>query len=44
MILFLALRYKDEKPIMLTADNGLQIKAKYMGVLTISLKNFLKQF
>jgi predicted ribonuclease YlaK len=43
MILSVALRYKDENPIMLTSDNGLQIKAKGMGVTTISLKDFLKQ-
>jgi DNA replication ATP-dependent helicase Dna2 len=42
-ILSVALRYKSENPIILTSDNGLQIKAKGLGVTTISLKDFLKQ-
>lgn len=42
-ILSVALNYKDENPIMLTSDNGLQIKAKGLGITTITLKNFLKQ-
>jgi len=42
-ILSVALRYKDENPIMLTSDNGLQIKAKGLGITTITLKEFLKQ-
>ena len=43
MILSVALKYKDDNPIMLTSDNGLQLKSKIMGISTISLKNFLKQ-
>ena len=43
MILSVALRYKDENPIVLTSDNGLQIKSKGLGLTTISLKDFLKQ-
>ncbi len=42
-ILSVALQYKDENPIMLTSDNGLQIKAKGLGITTIKLKDFLKQ-
>lgn len=43
MILSVALRYKDENPIVLTSDNGLQIKSKGLGLTTISLRDFLKQ-
>ena len=42
-ILSVALKYKTENPIMLTSDNGLQIKAKGFGITTIKLKDFLKQ-
>ena len=42
-ILSVALKYKAENPIMLTSDNGLQIKAKGMGITTITLKDFLNQ-
>ncbi|MFZ4107341.1 PIN domain-containing protein, partial [Flavobacterium sp.] len=42
-ILSVALRYNTENPIMLTSDNGLQIKAKGLGVTTITLKEFLNQ-
>jgi predicted ribonuclease YlaK len=42
-ILSVALKYKQENPIMLTSDNGLQVKAKGLGITTISLKDFLKQ-
>ena len=38
-----ALRYKHENPIMLTSDNGLQIKAKGLGITALTLKDFLKQ-
>ncbi len=38
-----ALKYKDENPIMLTSDNGLQIKAKGLKITTITLKDLLKQ-
>lgn len=43
MILSVALKYKDENPIMLTSDNGLQLKSKILGISTISLRNFLKR-
>lgn len=43
MILSVALKYKSENPIMLTSDNGLQLKSKILGISTISLKNFLKR-
>lgn len=42
-ILTVALKYKDENPIMLTSDNGLQLKSKGFGITTIKLKDFLKQ-
>lgn len=38
-----ALKYKDDNPIMLTSDNGLQLKSKILGVSTVSLKKFLKR-
>ena len=42
-ILTVALKYKDENPILLTSDNGLQVKAKGLNMKTISLKDFLKK-
>lgn len=42
-ILTVALKYKDENPIMLTSDNGLQVKSKGFGITTITLKEFLRQ-
>jgi rRNA-processing protein FCF1 len=42
-ILSVALKYKSENPIMLTSDNGLQIKAKGLGITTITLKEFINQ-
>lgn len=42
-ILSVALKYKGENPIMLTSDNGLQIKSKGLGITTITLKQFLNQ-
>jgi len=42
-ILSVALKYVNENPIMLTSDNGLQIKAKGLSITTITLKDFLKQ-
>lgn len=42
-ILSVAIKYKDENPIMLTSDNGLQIKAKGLGITTITLKDFMNQ-
>lgn len=44
MILSVALKYKEENPIMLTSDNGLQLKSKILGISTISLKKFLKRY
>ena len=43
MILSVALKFQHENPIMLTSDNGLQIKAKGLNLTTITLKDFLKQ-
>ena len=42
-ILSVAIKYKDENPIMLTSDNCLQIKAKGLYITTITLNEFLKQ-
>lgn len=42
-ILTVALKFKDENPILLTSDNGLQVKAKGLNMKTISLKDFLKK-
>ena len=42
-ILTVALKFKDENPILLTSDNGLQVKAKGLNMKTISLKEFLKK-
>lgn len=41
MILSVAMKYKDQNAIMLTSDNGLQIKSKGLGIKTITLKEFL---
>ncbi len=41
MILSVALKYKGMNPIMLTSDNGLQVKCKIVGISTISTKDFL---
>tara|TARA_R110002051_G_scaffold218896_1_gene282752 strand:- start:15747 stop:18104 length:2358 start_codon:yes stop_codon:yes gene_type:complete len=43
LILTVALKFKSENPILLTSDNGLQIKAKGMEITTITLKEFLSQ-
>ncbi len=42
-ILSVALKFVNENPIMLTSDNGLQIKAKGLNIKTITLKDYLKQ-
>ena len=43
MILAVALKYINENPILLTSDNGLQVKAKGLGLSTVSLKDFLRR-
>ncbi|MCQ2203710.1 MAG: PIN domain-containing protein [Bacteroidales bacterium] len=43
MILSVAMKLKDDNPILLTSDNGLQVKAKILGFKTISLKDFLRK-
>ena len=40
MIISVALKYKKENPIILTSDNGLQLKAKILKISTINLKDF----
>lgn len=42
-ILTVALKFKGENPILLTSDNGLQVKAKGLNMKTISLREFLKR-
>ena len=44
-ILSVALKLKNSQtnPILLTSDNGLQLKSKGLGITTISLKDFLKK-
>ena len=44
-ILSVALKLMDDQtnPIILTSDNGLQLKSKGLGITTISLKDFLKK-
>lgn len=42
-ILSVALKYCDQNPILLTSDNGLQIKSKGLGITTITLKEFLRK-
>ncbi len=42
-ILTVALKFMDENPILLTSDNGLQVKAKGLKMKTISLKDFLRR-
>ncbi|MBR1520124.1 MAG: hypothetical protein IJ635_02690 [Bacteroidaceae bacterium] len=42
-ILAVALKFKNANPIILTSDNGLQVKAKGLGIATISLKDFLSK-
>lgn len=43
LILSVALKYKNENPIILTSDNGLQLKAKIVKIQTVSLKDFLRR-
>lgn len=42
MILSVVLKYKEENPILLTSDNGLQIKAKGLNIPAVSLREFMK--
>ena len=44
-ILSVALKLKNDRtnPIILTSDNGLQLKSKGLGITTISLKEFTKK-
>jgi rRNA-processing protein FCF1 len=41
-ILAVALKHKDNNSVLLTSDNGLQVKAKGMNIKTLSLKCFQK--
>lgn len=42
-ILSVILRHKSESPTLITSDNGLQIKAKVLGINVIGLKDFLAE-
>lgn len=42
-ILTVALKFKEENPILVTSDNGLQVKAKGLKITTITLKELLKR-
>jgi len=42
-ILSVLLKFPNDNPILLTSDHGLQIKAKGMGISTITLKEFLRR-
>lgn len=42
LILSVALKYKQENPIILTSDNGLQLKAKILKLQTVGLKDILR--
>ena len=41
-ILAVALKHKDNNSVLLTSDNGLQVKAKGMNIKVLSLKDFNK--
>lgn len=41
-ILSVVLRHKGDAPTLLSSDNGLQIKAKGLGLNVIGLKEFLE--
>ena len=41
-ILAVAFKHKDNNSVLLTSDNGLQVKAKGMNIKTLSLKEFNK--
>lgn len=43
MILSVALKYKNDNPILLTSDNMLQSRASGLGITTISLSDFLRE-
>ena len=46
MILSVALKHytEDENPILLTSDNGLQLKAKGLGIKAVTLNELLKKY
>lgn len=43
MILSVALKYKNDNPILLTSDNMLQSRASGLGIKTLTLKEFLNR-
>ena len=42
LILSIAVKFRNQNPVLLTSDNGFQVKAKGLGIPTIKLKNFLR--
>ena len=41
LILSIAIKYRNQNPILLTSDNGFQIKAKGLGIPTLRLNDFI---
>lgn len=41
-ILTVLLKFKNENPILISSDNGLQIKAKGLGFYALNLKDFIR--
>ena len=42
LILSIALKFRNQNAILLTSDNGFQIKAKGLGLNTVQLRQFIK--
>lgn len=42
LILSIAVKFRNQNPVLLTSDNGFQVKAKGLGIPTIKLKDFLR--
>jgi predicted ribonuclease YlaK len=41
-ILSIAVKYRNQNPILLTSDNGFQVKAKGLGIPTLSINDFIR--
>lgn len=42
LILSIAVKYRNQNPILLTSDNGFQIKAKGLGIPTLNINDFVR--
>lgn len=42
LILSIAVKYRNQNPILLTSDNGFQIKAKGLGIPTLNINDFIR--